>query len=222
MKKTQEIIRSYKTLGFYKDKGDQVSTIISKAEDLTIKNKLTFETQFDRKGEFNFKYLRYNEQNEVELRGGIKYKGIWAATESIIEFAGGEPIQQEVSFNMAIASHTGISQKVSYIIPSLIYGNKLGGYLFYKNEENEEFECEIRDERCIGIKETRKIEEKIPENTDLQRFKAYFKGQVINIAQESTYYFRWKDLRLIRVVEKRESANLDFESTINYYPEFNC
>lgn len=116
MRKIDEIIKIYKTLKIYKDKGHQNSILINKVDGIEIKYKITFETKFNRKKGFGFKYVKFNKQNEIELNGMIINENNLTETKSIIEFVGIETIEQEIPLSMAISSHTGISQKVSYIV----------------------------------------------------------------------------------------------------------
>jgi len=239
MKKIEEIIKTYEELKIYRDTGKLNSTITDRIDGVETKKEIIFETEFDRQGYFKFKYSKLNKEKKIELNGLIIKENNHEETKSVIDSIGKETINQEMELKLAIASHTGISQKVSYIVPNLIFGKELASSLIYEGEENENFECKVNGEECLGIRVKREMETKTPTKEELQKVMETLENQpalLENIKKlednldkiisqkfnvESTYYFRLKDNLLIKVEESNNSEKLNTKSVINYQPALN-
>lgn len=227
MKKIEEIIQTYRTLEFYKDKGCQVSKITGKVDGTEMESSITFETKFDRKGSFS---LKYSNSNKMQPNGLIIKEIDRSKAKSIVEF-GINSMEEEMALNEALATHAGVSKHLSYTIPSLLYGKYAAEDLFYEDTEKEEFECSINGEKCIGLKILKTNEVKISEE-DVQQMKDAIKNYPTlkkemdklepvedQTITKSLYYFRLKDNLLIKVERYIDAEGFNSESFTYYEPQ---
>ena len=92
MKKLEEILQTYRQVEFYRDKGQQTSTIANKIDGTKTNNTISFETHFDRKGYFKFNFSKFDQQDALLLKGLILKEINEGKVKSVIDWVGKEPI----------------------------------------------------------------------------------------------------------------------------------
>ena len=234
MKKLEEILQTYRQVEFYRDKGQQTSTIANKIDGTKTNNTISFETHFDRKGYFKFNFSKFDQQDALILKGLILKEINEDKVKSVIDWVGKEPVTQEIDIYFALATHTGISQKLSHTIPFFLYGN--ADAHFYGEGSREESDEEVNGIECMAIRTSQKIESRTPTKEELEKAKAQFQdlpsiadnikkiedeianSKTEHISFDTKYYFQRNDNLLIKMKYQSISEKFIINSVTEYQP----
>lgn len=251
MSKLDQIRALYRSAKYYRDHGTQTVLTSSSFGNPSVTSTVTFQTSMNGKGQFNFRYTKLDQNGDLLRRGIIMKEEGKDKVYSKFEY-GKLDLNQElsVSFKEAIAMHTGVSNHISYIVPSLIYDKELGATLFYEGLEVTETESQIKGQACVQLSVKNEIalkplDKASSKGSDIPSFKPYprpsFKptegGHKLNeqfifekqkerlhqpsqsvsrIQDNSRYYFRMRDLLLIKQEKTLQTEYGKYEYETHY------
>lgn len=240
MSKLDEIKALYSSAKSYRDHGTHVMMTSSFFGKLSVAYTLTFQTVLNGKGQFHFSYAKLNQRGDMVLKGLIIKEEANGKVYSKLEYGKTDlNLNQElnVSFKEAIAMHTGVSNQIAYIVPSLLYGKELAAAQIYEGKELRETEVQIEGIPCVQLFVKRDIQLK---PFDLASFKGFAKEHKLNeeyvttleknkenlhqlsqgaveIQDNSRYYFRLRDLLLIKQEKTMQVGDHNCEFETNYH-----
>lgn len=234
-----QITAVYSSAKYYKDHGSQKMVMFGINGEQIATSTISFQTQMNGKDQFDFSYTKLDQKGNQVIKGIIQKEEAKQKVYTQLEQANGDLQELNIPFKEAIAMHTGISNQLSYLVPSLIYGKELSGSQFYEGVEVQERECKKAGEQCIELAMNRKIR---PKPFNIETFRAFAKENKIDekylavleknekvlsqmsqevqeIEEQSRYYFRLEDLLLIRQEKTLQIGDNRTEIVTNYEPE---
>lgn len=237
MSKLDQIKTLYRSAIFYRDHGTQKLVMNSTIGYPNLASSITFQTEMKGKGQFHLSYTKLDGKGDIEMRGIIIKEQANAKAYSKIEYEKAD-LNHELylSFKEAIAMHMGVSNQISYIVPSLIYGKELTGVQIYEGTELLETEVRIDGAPCVLLSVKKEIQ---PKPIDITSFKAFAKEHKLNeqyvatleknkerlqqlnqeaqvVEEYSRYYFRLRDLLLIKQEKTMQIGEHKYEFETHY------
>ncbi len=231
-----QIIARYKSATYYRDKGNQKVVRITKNNEIVVKSTTTFEITMDGKDEFILSYTKLDNRGKQLIKGLIQKNKDSQKVICRIEENDGRIEELRIFFKEAIAMHTGLSNGISYLVPSLIYGQELSGSQFYEGGQIEDRECNKNGETHFELTVSKVIQ---TEPVDIAPFKIFAEKNRLDekylaaleknqkalmsmnqkINQVSKFYFRLRDYLLIRQEKTMEIGDDKYLTETNYNPE---
>ena len=233
------ILNKYQSLQSYNDTGTAVMQITTNA--MVIESEFSFSTSYKKENHFKLEYKKRDTTSPKMIHSGLIQQDHPNENAKVFSTANGQELMSlDLPLPMALSALKGVSSRISFYVPKLLFGEEINGRQFCEGDQVEAFELNEGNQEYFVWKQIENLENKIPKKTanQLKKLSSMIplkdKPQIdeaIDIQKEmeeeseilkhqvvTQYYFRKSDLLLVKVIQSNLSEHLNSEITIDLNP----